>query len=1336
MRYLLLCLLLTASTAMAMEPETFQARYDAAEALAADSRPRAVAAHLLLAEETNDPEQQSKCLRRAAMHQFYESRQEPEVPLAIADRIPLPGVALPTRLYLLMQYRKWEQVIQESADADFSHLPEERYGLISLKEEAYRMRGLAAYYLETYEQAIKDLTRAGDLMSFDLWKSNCYEVVGHCWRKLGNDERALAAYRQAEAASRRQQNLVPVLSAIAEVYHARGEHEQAVAELRKLDAQAIRANPHGYALPYFQALGSALAQAGQYSEAVAAYQEILQMRLSDRTREQIESRIRELLMQQPGALVLAVEGHNEYQIVIPDDITNPTIDQLLVELGDLVAKAFAANDFELPVVRESQRDAERPGIFIGATELARQHVEIEQLEGWSYVHKVVGRDLIITGHDVPSPVEVAGLTGRFNQPLLGARMGTIKAVTDFLRVHLRARFLYPNGETGIEFLPLPAVTIPDNLDTTVTPVLRFCSARTWGRYGATPSLVAGRDLYSIANNYFPITDTDWRVHNYSRAIPEETYRESHPEYFALIGGKRVHDDDYCISNPAVQELIYQDMLTVLDQGYTMANLGQQDGFNACQCEPCNQLYGTDTPWRDKLWMFHRDLAERLQKERPGSQILALAYDRTWLPPETFRTFPDNTIILLTRIYDEWTDIEAPGGFGAYLYNWGTYNAQAYTPKRTPVQIGEQVRRFHQDFGVKTIYLDGFGTAFGLEGPVYYVFGRLWDAPDTLTVADLLEEYYEAAYGPAAGPMRRFFGRLHQSVGLANELPAAHTDAYGRRLAHFRGDPMRLMRIMYPVEVLQELDGFLREAEQVTVSPKVERRLALARLEFDYLRHIVTVSHLHQAYLLAPDLESRERLLTAIDHWHAFLNPFFRRNDDDTGWRSGMRSGIIDGWPEFKPFSGHSRHAVALTHSRHGAAYAETPLNWDTNQIRQQPLASARQLQVVRVDSSPTLASDIWEDVPGGELRERLGSFPPVKPMTRLQAVYDQTHLYMKITSELGDASPVTGPLTDSNSLAATEHVTVAIDPTGNRQILYRFASGLDDDARYSGAVGLIEDMVHPLYGKEDPSWNGDWEAETRLADGQWQALLRIPFASLGAEPPSEGTTWRANVARTHAVANQPAQRSIWSGTTQPSSVLDRESLGHLLFIGDPPIHPIRQRREGLYQETFAIPPDWQELPGLLPQALGTWTFRMDPANLGESRGWHEPEMSDSDWREVAVPSFWAETWINDYLGHGWYRCQLQLPDDVAGDGLRLHFGAVDEQAWVYVNGQLVGEHSIAATGASIIDLWDQPFSVEVPAELLVANGPNMLAVRVHNSTANGGIWRPVLVQHLTKQETP
>jgi len=67
----------------------------------------------------------------------------------------------------------------------------------------------------------------------------------------------------------------------------------------------------------------------------------------------------------------------------------------------------------------------------------------------------------------------------------------------------------------------------------------------------------------------------------------------------------------------------------------------------------------------------------------------------------------------------------------------------------------------------------------------------------------------------------------------------------------------------------------------------------------------------------------------------------------------------------------------------------------------------------------------------------------------------------------------------------------------------------------------------------------------------------------------------------------------------------------------------------------------------------------------------------------------------------------------------LWFGAADETATVWVNGVKVGEHDIGPDVG-----WDKRFPIEVTA-VLRPGRPNEIAVRVHNSTLAGGLWKSI-----------
>lgn len=624
-------------------------------------------------------------------------------------------------------------------------------------------------------------------------------------------------------------------------------------------------------------------------------------------------------------LVLAANGKSDYQIVVPDASPSPEIGQWLEQTARLIQDAFQANGCKLSIAPEGKRDPAKPGIYLGDTALARAHgVTVQAFPDWRYVHKVAGRDVILAGRDQPCPIPQAAK----RKPIAWSglpRLGTLKAATDFLRQYAGTRFLYP-GETGIEFLPTPVIAVPAELNVLQVPPVQF-NFMYWGQNG----------FYEMANNFFPSVDTNIGGHTWPEAIPADTYRETHPEYFALLAGKRCctskdyrgkWTEQYCISNPEVRALIYQELLDKLQRGYETVGLGQPDGFQPCQCDSCKALYGTGDDWGEKIWILHRDLAARLQQERPGKKVIIISYGQTWSPPKSFHEFPDNVIVLLCRmtpeILKEWSECQVPGGFASYLYTF----LGGYAPVTTPVAIEAQVKRLHA-FHVRGAYQDSFFGNYGLMGPAIYVYGRLFDDPAGLRAKDLLQEFYDGAFREAAAPMRQFYDTLYHAVQFAVDFPPAYEDVTGRKRGHAEKDSMKRMTFLYSPDVLHELGSLLSQAEKLAASDKVKRRLALVRLEFDYVRHIATVGHLWNAYRMVPDPTLHERLLDAVDAWNAFLDPLFT---SDNGRYMKYR---IPGWPELVPFAGHSHYCVALTKDNlnYTGYYEQTPLNWNTAELR-------------------------------------------------------------------------------------------------------------------------------------------------------------------------------------------------------------------------------------------------------------------------------------------------------------------------------------------------------------------------------------------------------------------
>jgi len=169
------------------------------------------------------------------------------------------------------------------------------------------------------------------------------------------------------------------------------------------------------------------------------------------------------------------------------------------------------------------------------------------------------------------------------------------------------------------------------------------------------------------------------------------------------------------------------------------------------------------------------------------------------------------------------------------------------------------------------------------------------------------------------------------------------------------------------------------------------------------------------------------------------------------------------------------------------------------------------------------------------------------------------------------------------------------------------------------------------------------------------------------------------------------------------------------------VDELRTVRERRFDQRFLSATDW-----------GHWTFRWDVQDRGVGEQWFRPEVEAGEgWTPVDVPAFLAQTPAGNATGYGWYRAAFTLPDSHVGKPIELQFGGVDEQAWIYVNGKPVGEHTLESEfmvgqEVTVGDLWNRPFAITVPAEALQA-GENALTVRIHNSAFNAGIHQPVRV---------
>ena len=142
----------------------------------------------------------------------------------------------------------------------------------------------------------------------------------------------------------------------------------------------------------------------------------------------------------------------------------------------------------------------------------------------------------------------------------------------------------------------------------------------------------------------------------------------------------------------------------------------------------------------------------------------------------------------------------------------------------------------------------------------------------------------------------------------------------------------------------------------------------------------------------------------------------------------------------------------------------------------------------------------------------------------------------------------------------------------------------------------------------------------------------------------------------------------------------------------------------------------------------TWRLRRDSEDEGEAGKWFAVDLDESEWGafRTDMKVGWEEQGNPGTDGVFWFRTRLALPPSCRGKHVYLYFGACDEEAWVWVDGQPLGERTAAGTGTHVSVLWRQPFALEATGQVTPGD-EHSLTVRVSDSGGMGGLYMPVYV---------
>lgn len=153
--------------------------------------------------------------------------------------------------------------------------------------------------------------------------------------------------------------------------------------------------------------------------------------------------------------------------------------------------------------------------------------------------------------------------------------------------------------------------------------------------------------------------------------------------------------------------------------------------------------------------------------------------------------------------------------------------------------------------------------------------------------------------------------------------------------------------------------------------------------------------------------------------------------------------------------------------------------------------------------------------------------------------------------------------------------------------------------------------------------------------------------------------------------------------------------------------------------------DWRfkPLPAVQLQdavALTQWMWTRSEANQAEQMTKADLDTSGSGWKSTNPGTLSDRNAQMDYTGTAWFRTVLP---EMPGPGRTVSFTHVDDNGDIYLNGKLLDSHQD----------WSAPFRVTLdPA--WNPSGPNVLAVRVNNTSGPGGIYGEVLLGRIPETE--
>lgn len=310
---------------------------------------------------------------------------------------------------------------------------------------------------------------------------------------------------------------------------------------------------------------------------------------------------------------LADKGRSDYRIVVSADADS---------LTRLTAERFQSyfqqiSQAGLPVVTDTVATTAKEIVFGRTNRIAEDTAKMATL----------GQDGFVIYTHGPT-LYVAGNTPR----------GTMNGMYTLLEDYLGCR----KYSAKVEVIPQQdKVIIPERIYDRQVPVITFRDVHYRGTNNQ--SYIDWHKLSHDTTGGKP--DWGFWCHSFETLLPADPYFKTHPEYFALTGGKRATTQP-CLSNPAVLEIMCDNLAEAMAAKPEARHwsVSSNDNFGYCQCPLCAEVDSIEGSPTGSVIRFVNKVAERF----PDKVISTLAYQYSRAAPKVTKP-QENVNIMFCNI---------------------------------------------------------------------------------------------------------------------------------------------------------------------------------------------------------------------------------------------------------------------------------------------------------------------------------------------------------------------------------------------------------------------------------------------------------------------------------------------------------------------------------------------------------------------------------------------------------------------------------------------------------------------------------------------------------------